>query len=83
MRVDRSIANRMRQMLTQDCVGVKEGFMHALTGDVANLLRDYFELDGEPKIKIIQDEDGKYVVTAEAMAVRIKQFETTMDIKRF
>ncbi len=83
MRVDRSIASRMRQMLTHDCVGVKDGFMHALAGDVRNLLRDYFDTDGEASITINQREDGEYDVRIEAKAIRIKQFDTTMDIKRF
>ncbi len=83
MRVDRTIANRMREMLTQDCVGVKEGFLCAFKGDINNLLRDYFETEGEAQVKITQSEDGKYCVTIGTKAVRIKQFDTTKDIKRF
>lgn len=83
MRIDRSIASRMREMLTQDCVGVKEGFMRALEGDLTNLLRDYFEVEGAPNVKILQTEDGKYTLSVDAKATRIKQFDTTMDLKRF
>ena len=42
-------------------------------------------LMGESKaqVKITQSEDGKYCVTIGTKAVRIKQFDTTKDIKRF
>ena len=44
MKRSRDIAKRMREMLTQDKVGIKEGFSVALTGDLNRLLGDYFEL---------------------------------------
>ncbi len=83
MRSDRAIANRMREMLTMDNVGVKDGFVRALSADVNRILRDYFDLDGEGVINIVQKESGKYEVSLRATAVRIKQFATTMDEKRF
>ena len=44
MREARDIAKRMREMLTMDKVGIKEGFSTALTNDLNRLLGDYFEL---------------------------------------
>lgn len=83
MRADRTIANRMRDMLTMDNVGVKDGFMRALTSDVNRVLKDYFDTQGEAQVKVSQREDGKYEVSFSAVALRIKQFATTMDEKRF
>lgn len=51
MKASKQIASRMRDMLTQDKVGVKQGFSTALENDVNNVLRDYFALDGRAKSK--------------------------------
>lgn len=83
MKASREIATRMRQMLTQDKVGIKQGFSTALENDVNNVLRDYFALDGRAKIKVEQSEKGEYRIAIEAVATRIKQFETTLDMPRF
>ena len=83
MKAPREIATRMRQMLTQDKVGIKQGFSTALENDVNNVLRDYFALDGRAKIKVEQSEKGEYKIAIEAVATRIKQFETTLDMPRF
>lgn len=83
MKASREIATRMRQMLTQDKVGIKQGFSTALENDVNNVLRDYFALDGRAKIKVEQSEKGEYKIAIEAVATRIKQFETTLDMPRF
>lgn len=83
MKASREIATRMRQMLTQDKVGIKQGFSTALENDVNNVLRDYFALDGRAKIKVEQNEKGEYIIAIEAVATRVKQFETTLDIPRF
>lgn len=83
MKASREIATRMRQMLTQDKVGIKQGFSTALENDVNNVLRDYFALDGRAKIKVEQNEKGEYKIAIEAVATRIKQFETTLDMPRF
>lgn len=83
MKASREIATRMRQMLTQDKVGIKQGFSTALENDVNNVLRDYFALDGRAKIKVEQSEKGEYKIAIEAVAMRIKQFETTLDMPRF
>lgn len=83
MRADRQIAKRMREMLTHDKVGVKDGFYSLLKGDINRLLGDYFDLIGEAKVDIEQGEGGNYVVSISVDAGRIKQFDTTADLKRF
>lgn len=83
MKASKEIANRMRDMLTWDKVGIKEGFSTALANDVNNLLCDYFSLDGNAKISVVQTENGTYSVSIEARATRIKKFETTMDMPRY
>lgn len=83
MKASKEIANRMRKMLTQDKVGIKEGFSTALENDVNNVIGDYFSLDGRAKIQVEQGEKGEYRICIEANATRIKQFETTLDLRRF
>lgn len=83
MRADRQIAKRMREMLTHDKVGVKDGFYSLLRGDVNRILRDYFDLQNDAKIDIEQGDSGDYIVSISATATRIKQFDTTADLKRF
>ena len=83
MKASKEIANRMREMLTWDKVGIKEGFATALSNDVNNLLCDYFSLDGDAKISVAQAENGTYKIEIEAFATRIKKFETTMDMPRY
>ncbi len=82
MRANKEIANRMRQMLTNDKIGIKEGFSTALENDVNNVLRDYFALDKVAKVKVEQDENGRYKITVEATATKVKQFQTTLDLQR-
>jgi len=83
MKRARDIARRMREMLTQDKVGIKEGFSVALTGDLNRLLGDYFELTAPTDVDITQSEDGAYLVKICAEACRIKQFDTTLGVKRY
>ena len=79
----KELASGMREMLTWDKVGIKEGFATALSNDVNNLLCDYFSLDGDAKISVAQAENGTYKIEIEALATRIKKFETTMDMPRY
>ena len=83
MKYDRSIAERMREMLTRDKVCVKEGFLTALNNDLNRILCDYFELQSPAEINISLKESGEYEVNINACASRIKQFETTLDVKRY
>ena len=83
MREARDIARRMREMLTMDKVGIKEGFSTALTNDVSRLLGDYFELISPVNVDVVQGEGGAYKIQIDASASRIKQFDTTLDIKRY
>ncbi len=83
MKAERDIAKRMREMLTQDKLGIKEGFSSALMNDLNKLLNDYFELDAPVEVEVELKENGKYAVNISAVADRVKQFETTFDIKRY
>lgn len=83
MRRDRTIANRMRDMLTMDNVGVKNGFACALGADINRVLRDYFDMEHEAQISISQGDEGKYEISIKGRARRIKNFATTMDERRF
>ena len=83
MKASKQIASRMRDMLTRDRVGIKEGFSTALENDLNNVLGDYFSLDGRAKIDVEQNERGVYKITIEANATRVKQFQTTLDMPRY
>ncbi len=77
------MADRLRHILAKDKVNVKDGFIKALSGDCQKLLNDYFDLNEQCKIEIDQDLEGVFCVNIQAKATRIKQFDTTMDYKRF
>ena len=83
IRRDRDIAQRMRDMLTHDKVGIKEGFRAAFSGDINKALGDYFDVLDCADIDVVLLEDGNYKITIEAKASRIKQFDTTLDVKRY
>lgn len=82
MKVSTSVADRMREMLTRDKVGFTDGFAVAMKGDITHALQDYFDIDGEVQISVKQENDGRYSVSVNASATRIKQFATILDIKR-
>ncbi len=82
MRVSRDIANRMRDMLTHDKIGVKDGFCTALENDIGGLLSNYFQLADKVHIHIFQQDNGTYGIKIDTTASRIKQFESTLEIKR-
>ncbi|MDE7373417.1 MAG: hypothetical protein K2N18_05075 [Clostridia bacterium] len=83
MRQDRNISLRLREMLTHDKVNIKEGFSTALNNDLNRLLCDYFDLKSPVSISVTLLENGEYDLKISACASRIKQFETTLDIKRY
>ena len=82
VRHSREMAERLRAMLTKDKMGVHEGFMSALGGDIARTLSDYFELTAAPVIGISTDDDGNFEITLHASACRIKPFCTTQDLPK-
>lgn len=83
MRATRDISKRMRDILTHDKVGIKDGFASAMTKDVQKVLGDYFELDSPVRVEVVQGADGRYAVTVSCTAYCIKQFDTTYDVKRY
>ncbi len=82
MRADRDISRRMREMLTQDKVGVRDGFYAALRGDLGHLLASYFEISSPIRAEISQQTDGGFCVNISFSASEIRQFDTTLDIRR-
>lgn len=82
MKASREIAERMREMLQRDKMGIKEGFVTALNGDLNRTLNDYFDLNDKCKLTIDSDDNGGYTLSLTATANRIKSFESTADIKR-
>lgn len=83
MRIDRDISMRMRDMLTHDKVDIRAGFSAAMTKDLQKVLGDYFELSAPVHVEVCQQNDGKYSVSVNCVASRIRQFDTTYDIKRY
>ena len=83
MRQDRNISVRLREMLTHDKINIREGFSTALNNDLTRLFGDQFELIELVNVVVTLMEDGAYDLKIHARASRIKQFEPTLDIKRF
>ena len=80
LRPSRLMEERLREILTRDQTGVGEGFSVALTGDLARVLGDYFELTSPPVIAVTRSEDGGFEVRAEARASAVKRFRTTEEL---
>lgn len=83
MKADKEMVKRLRNMLTRDKTGIKEGFSIALNKELNHMLSDYFELEGECELQIEPNENGGYNLSLQTSARRIKQFETTADVRRF
>lgn len=82
MRLSKSISDRMREILVQDKINVKEGFYTALKRDVEKLLLDYFDFD-KLTLEIGESLSGDYDVKISLVANNIKKFDTTFDVKRY
>ena len=48
----RIMADRMREMLTRDKMGVHEGFMSAFANDLARVIGDYFDPLAPPAVSV-------------------------------
>ncbi len=83
MRASKEMTTRLREILTRDKVGMKDGFRAILNKDANALFSEYFEMADEGDVKVEQNEDGLYTVSFIFSAVRIKSFESTADIKRY
>ncbi len=84
MRADREISKRMREMLTQDKIVIKDGFISAMKGDLGKVLDAYFALASPIGVSIERDENGDiFDVAITFTASDIRRFDTTMDIKRY
>ena len=74
----------MREMLTQDKLCIREGFVTAMKGDLNRLLDGYFALSSPISVAIDREQDGAaYTVNISFAASDIRQFDTTLDVKRF
>lgn len=82
LRASRLMAERLKEMLTRDKLGVKEGFVSSLCKDTARLLGDYFELEFPPEVRISAAEEGGYEISVKALASDVKRFETTADFPK-
>ncbi len=84
MRADREISKRMREMLTQDKIEIKDGFISAMKGDLGKVLDAYFALASPIGVSIERGENGEiFDVAITFVASDIRRFDTTMDIKRY
>ncbi len=84
MRSDRDISSRMREMLVQDKIFIREGFLTAMKSDLGKLLDGYFELASPIGVAIDRECDGAaYTVRVTFAASNLRSFDTTLDIKRF
>lgn len=80
MRPAREMAERMKNMLVRDKMGVGEGFSTALKGDIRNLLQDYFDLK-EVEMKVELGDDGLYNIRIYGTATAVKSFSSTADMQ--
>ncbi|MBR4800781.1 MAG: hypothetical protein IK048_03850 [Clostridia bacterium] len=81
MRFKDKVSARIRDMLTNDKLGLSDGFMTAFQADVTHLVKDYFDVSGQIDVKIFENEDGKYGIKISALADKINTFETTFKKK--
>lgn len=79
MKVAKDISSRMKEMLLDNKIGVKSGFINVLNKDVNKLLNDYFQLNYDVRVDINQIENGDYLIEIKGVASKIKQFETTIN----
>lgn len=71
---------RVKEMLLRDNTGVGEGFTSALSGDLARVLGDYFEVADAPVVALARGEGGGFEITVRAKASGIKRFGTTEEL---
>lgn len=82
VRPARMMTDRLRAMLVRDKMGVKDGFLSALSGDVKRVLGDYFDLSADPAVAVTCNDDGEYEVTVLARASSVRGFRTTGDLPK-
>ena len=64
---------RVQSILENDRMSVGDNFIELVVADVGNLLMDYFDFSGVPKIKMEKFGD-RYCVEISILASRIKNF---------
>lgn len=78
MKMSSQMSARIRDMLTKDKLGLNDGFLAAFKGDITHLVKDYFDIEGQICVDVVETEDGKYKLSILATAGKINAFETTM-----
>ena len=65
---------RVRSILENDRMNISDNFLELLSGDLSELLRDYFDFKGEPLVSIEKFGD-RHKVEISILASRLKNFE--------
>ena len=73
MKKDKRELMRVQSILENDRMSVGDNFIELVVSDVGNLLTDYFDFAGVPKLKIEKFGD-RYSVGITILASRIKNF---------
>ena len=66
---------RVQSILENDRFSAGDNFVELVVADVSNLLMDYFDFSGVPKIKMEKFGD-RYAVEISILASRIKNFNS-------
>ncbi|MBQ9276121.1 MAG: cell division topological specificity factor MinE [Clostridia bacterium] len=78
MRINHAVESRLRVLLTNDKLGLSDGFLTAFKGEISAVFRDYFEGADKPEVDIKENENGKIEIVVSASASKIKSFGTTL-----
>ncbi len=82
MAFSKQIADRMKNMLVRDKMGVGDGFIEVFKTDLKRLICDYFDLDGDIDVKVELKDNGKYQVDLSYTATNTRGFCSTADMKK-
>lgn len=69
---------RLKSLLAKNKFGTNDKFENLFYGDLCGLLKDYFEISGDPLINIEKRQEG-YSVNVSFNALFIKQIKSVPD----
>ena len=69
---------RLKALLTKNKFGSDDKFENLFYGDLCGLLKDYFEISGDPLINVVKTQSG-YSVSVSFNAVSVKQIKSVKD----
>ena len=78
MKINHIVEARLRDMLTNDKLGLSDGFLTAFKGEISSVFRDYFEGADKPQVDVKENENGKIEIVVSVSASKIKSFGTTL-----